>query len=95
MITNYLLMKSHLIAGDMKAEYLMEDYFKYSTYYDMLLQYGDEYKNYPMIYFSDEKLNIIISLTPDVGGHAVFSYNLKDSKEFIDSSLQPLCGLYS
>lgn len=95
MISNYLLMKSHLIAGDMNAEYLMEDYFEYFTYYDMLVQYGDAYKNYPMLYFSDEKLNIIISLTPDAGGHAVFSYNLQDSREFIDGNLEPLRGLFS
>ena len=94
-ISNYLLMKSRIMAGEMKTEYLIDDYFEYFTYYDMLVQYGDAYKNYPMLYFTKERLNIIIALTPDVGGHAVFSYNLQDSKEFIDGNIEPLRGLFS
>ena len=94
LISNYLLMKSNLVAGNMKVEYAIEDLFKYSTYYEMLIQYGDTYKNYPMLYFTKDKVNIIISLTPDLGGHAVFSYNINDSMEFINSDLASLQGLF-
>ncbi len=94
LISDYLSLKSHLVAGDLDIEYAMDGLFKFYTYYDMLLQYGDAYNNYPMLYFTKDKVNVIISLTPDLGGHALFSYNIQNSRDFIDSSLHPLSGLY-
>jgi hypothetical protein len=94
-ISNFSLIKSHLIAGDMNIEHAIDGLLEYFTYYEMTKQYSDVYKVYPMLYFTKDKINLIISLTPDLGGHAVFSYNVQESREFINFDLQCLRGLLS
>ncbi len=95
LINNFNSMKLTFQKGDMKMELGLDGLHDNITYYEMFNQYSDTYNIYPMMYFTKEKVMIIISLTPDLGGNAVFSYNIKDSKGFLDHTVEPMQKYYS
>ena len=61
---------------------------------DMLSQYSIKYDIYPDIYFTKNSVNFIILLTSDLGGYAVFSDSLSDSREYVNQYLLALSLLY-
>ena len=94
-ISNFNTLKLTFQKGAMDLEWGVEGLRDSISYYEMFSQYTDTYDIYPMLYFTREKLMMIISLTPDLGGNAVFSYNIKDSEGFIDHSIPAMQKYYS
>ena len=95
LITNFNSLKLTFQKGDMEMEHGLEGLCDNISYYEMFHEYSDTYNIYPMLYFTKDKVMIIISLTPDLGGNAVFSYNIKDSTGFLDHGLISMQKYYS
>ena len=95
LVTNFSTMKLTFQKGAMTMEYGLEGLHDNISYYEMFGQYTDTYGIYPMMYFTKDKVMLIISLTPDLGGNAVYSYNIKDSAGFLDHSIVSMQKYYS
>ena len=65
------------------------------TYAEMFSQYSNQYKIYPDVYFTEDNIMIIISLTPDIAGCAVYSYSINDAKQFLKNDLLAIKDLFS
>ncbi len=94
-LSDFGALKNTFFEGKMHLENGQSGLLDNTTYYDMFYQYSDIYKIYPMFYFSKDKLMMIITLTSDLGGRAVFSNNLSESKDFISFDANALKGLFS
>ena len=58
-------------------------------------QFSSMYRIYPSFYFSSEKMMMIIPLTNDLGGNAVFSCSIDDSRAFLFVFNSAKLGLFS
>ena len=94
LFSDFLLMGERLKNDKMTLVYGSDD-IKNIKPADMLSQYSIKYDIYPDIYFTKDSVNIIISLTSDLGGYAVFSDNLSDSREYVNQYLLALSLLYN
>lgn len=95
LLSDFLSLKTYFIQGKMNLEYGMEGLLDNANYTDLFSQYSSLYKIYPSFYFTNEKMMMIISLTSDIGGNAVFSCNINDSKAFMNSYHYSMSDLYS
>ena len=95
LVSDFLLLKTQFTSGNMSCEYGIEGLLDYASYTDLFSQYSSLYHIYPSFYFTNEKLMMIISLTNDLGGNAVFSCSINDSRAFLNTDLAALQGIYS
>ncbi len=95
LIRDFGTLKSIFLDGEMQLASGMEGLLDNSDYDDMIYQYNEQYKVYPMLCFSKDTLMLIISLTSDLGGNAVFSYGINDSRLFLDDGIPAMQNLFS
>lgn len=94
LISEFYTLKSIFCDGKMK----LEGDFDLSigiTHAEMFSQYSNQYKIYPDVYFTEDNIMIIISLTPDIAGCAVYSYSINDAKQFLKKDLLAIKDLFS
>ena len=94
-LSDFLSLKTYFIQGKMNFEHGMEGLLNNANYTDLFSQYSSLYKIYPSFYFTKEKMMMIISLTSDMGGNAVFSCSINDSKAFMNVYHYSMSDLYS
>ena len=95
LISDFLALRSSFLNGELKMTVGADDLLKNTTYSEIFGQYRSEYEIYPDIYFTFERVNVIISLTSDLGGAAVFSDTKEGSRDYINTFLSPLTTYYS
>ena len=94
-LSDLSILKNVFLDGKMKLVDGPDGLLSSTTYEDLFYQYSSKYKIYPDFYFTKENIMIIISLTPDVDGYAVFSYNINEARDFIYEDHSALSDLFS
>lgn len=95
LLVDFLELKNLFISGKMKLEYGQGDLLSNTSYIEMFSQFSSMYRIYPSFYFSSEKMMMIIPLTNDLGGNAVFSCSIDDSRAFLNVYNSATLGLFS
>ncbi len=90
LFSDYYTMRSRLLDGKLSLAYGQQELLSDTSYSSILSQYNDKYQIYPDLFFEDSSVNIIITLTADLGGCAVFSDSLIDGKEYLNTYLSEL-----
>ncbi len=95
LISSFTSLKSRFVGGDMLFESGAEELLDIASLDDLFFQYKAEYEIYPDIYFTEDNVKIIILLTSDLGGDAVFSDNINEAREYIYADMPALSSLFS
>lgn len=92
---DFFALKRRFTNGSLVLKQGDDDLLDNASYTDLFSQYNDKYTIYPDVYFTKDSVNVIIMLNSDLGGHAVFTESLSDSKEYINTYLAALITLLS
>ncbi len=95
LLSDYYLLRKRLTEGKLSLRFGEKDLLLNTNFGDMLSQYSDKYQIYPDLFFDSDSVNIIISLTADLGGSAVFSDKKAEAKVYINTYLAALSDYYT
>ena len=95
LLVSFLELKNLFISGKMELEYGQDAVMNDISYIEMFSQFSSMYRIYPSLFFTSEKMLMIIPLTNDLGGYAVFSCSINESKAFLNVYNSATLGLFS
>ncbi len=90
LFADYIRFRSRLMDGKLILKHGDEKLLEHTTYASILSQYGDKHSIYPDLFFEKNTVNVIVSLSSDLGGCAVFSDTKTAGKEYINTYLAAL-----
>ena len=90
LFANYMTLRTRMTEDKLSLVHGQEGLLGQTSYTVMLSQYSDKYEIYPDVYFEDDSVKIIVSLTAELGGCAVFSDSREAAKEYLNTYLSEL-----
>ncbi len=90
LFSDYLAFRERLIDGKLVLKDALEGLLDNTSYSAMLSSYSDRYQIYPDIFLEKDSVSVIVSLTADLGGYAVFTDTKDEAKVYLNSYLLAL-----